>query len=68
MKRKLLLTLMACIGLLVYAGESDPFEASVRTAVERQLQQYPKSTLKDLYKNFFGHIFHIGKLSSSENL
>lgn len=64
MKRKLLLTLMACIGLLVYAGESDPFEASVRTAVERQLQQYPKSTLKDLYKNFFQDIY--GPVNSFE--
>ena len=62
MKRKLLLTLLACIGLLVYAGESDPFEASVRTAVERQLQQYPKSTLKDLYKNFFQDVYGPGHL------
>ncbi|MCC8095894.1 MAG: hypothetical protein LIP05_11390 [Tannerellaceae bacterium] len=39
-----------------------PFEDAVRTAVERQITTYPKSTLKDLYKNFFqdkygpGHI------------
>lgn len=39
-----------------------PFEDAVRAAVERQITTYPKSTLKDLYKNFFqdkygpGHI------------
>ncbi|MCD7976751.1 MAG: hypothetical protein LUG51_06200 [Tannerellaceae bacterium] len=52
--------------LLTVAGtvlaQTDSFDVAVRIAVERQMITYPKSTLKDLYKNFFqdkygpGHI------------
>jgi hypothetical protein len=45
-------------------GNRNTFEEAVKTAVNRQLETYPKSTLKDLYKNFFqdrfgpGHLVH----------
>lgn len=51
-------TLVALVGLLLAirplaARERKHFEQAVREAVERQMQTYPRSTLKDLYKNFF---------------
>ena len=45
------LFLLFCLCLL--ATEKKDFEKAVREAVSRQMQNYPKSTLKDLYKNFF---------------
>ncbi len=54
-----------CLMMVLLSGckqTNDPFETAVRASVERQMRQYPASTLKDLYKNFFqdkygpGHI------------
>lgn len=42
-------------------GKKD-FSVAVREAVNYQLQKYPKSTLKDLYKNFFQDKFGPGHL------
>ncbi|MCC8188686.1 MAG: hypothetical protein LIP08_14625 [Bacteroides sp.] len=48
----------------VRAQENKEFEQAVRMSVERAMQRYPKSTLKDLYKLFFqdrygpGHLIH----------
>lgn len=60
---KVLLTVCCLIVLIAGCKQTkDPFEIAVRASVEQQMQQYPKSTLKDLYKNFFqdrygpGHI------------
>jgi hypothetical protein len=39
-------------------------EDRIRTAVENQLSMYPKSTLQDLYKNFFQDYFGPGHLVS----
>ena len=36
----------------------------IRRAVERQLRMYPKSTLQDLYKNFFQDYFGPGHIVS----
>ena len=36
----------------------------IRTAVENQLRMYPKSTLQDLYKNFFQDYFGPGHIVS----
>lgn len=44
------------------AVEQQPFEQAVREAVERQMRLYPRSTLKDLYKNFFQDRFGPGHL------
>jgi len=40
------------------------FEQAVRNAVLRQVKTYPKSTLKDLYKNFFQDEFGPGHIVS----
>lgn len=45
------------------AGQKD-FDSAVREAVTRQMQTYPKSTLKDLYKNFFQDKFGPGHIIS----
>ena len=71
MKRNLLISFFCLLCLWVSAAEKVDFDKAVRTAVERQMQFYPKSTLKDLYKNFFqdkfgpGHI--IGDTAAAGN-
>ena len=63
------LFLLLCFSLS--AAEKPDFETAVRAAVSCQMQTYPKSTLKDLYKNFFqdkfgpGHI--IGDTAAAGN-
>lgn len=44
------------------ASQRKQFEQAVREAVERQMHTYPRSTLKDLYKNFFQDRFGPGHL------
>ena len=41
---------------------SDDFEKAVTIAIEKQMTQYPKSTMKDLYKHFFQDKFGPGHL------
>lgn len=64
MKRNLLIAFLSLLCLWASAAEKADFEKSVRTAVERQMQTYPKSTLKDLYKNFFQDKFGPGHIIS----
>lgn len=45
------LTLFLLFCLCLLATEKKDFEKAVREAVSRQMQNYPKSTLKDLYLN-----------------
>lgn len=65
------MTLFLLLCLSLSAAEKPDFDAAVRAAVSRQMQTYPKSTLKDLYKNFFqdkfgpGHI--IGDTAAAGN-
>ncbi|MDR2809765.1 MAG: hypothetical protein LBB84_04305 [Tannerellaceae bacterium] len=59
MKQLLNFTLLT--GLLLSCGNTD-FETQVRTAVDRQMETYPQSTLKDLYKNFFQDQFGPGHI------
>jgi hypothetical protein len=59
MKRILFLTLL---GWLSVGCRDASFDKAVRLAVERQMQTYPQSTLKDLYKNFFQDRFGPGHL------
>jgi hypothetical protein len=46
----------------VACSSQDTFETAVKAAVNRQMEAYPKSTLKDLYKNFFQDRFGPGHL------
>lgn len=65
------MTLFLLLCLSLSAAEKPDFEMAVRAAVSCQMQTYPKSTLKDLYKNFFqdkfgpGHI--IGDTAAAGN-
>ena len=65
------MTLFLLLCLSLSAAEKQDFDTVVRAAVSRQMQTYPKSTLKDLYKNFFqdkfgpGHI--IGDTAAAGN-
>lgn len=45
-----------------FAQKNYTFEDSVRQAVNRQLEEYPLSTLKDLYKSFFQDAYGPGHL------
>lgn len=58
----LLLSILLCTSL--QAVEKDVFNEAVRNAVARQMKVYPKSTLKDLYKNFFQDKFGPGHIIS----
>lgn len=58
------LTLFLLFCLCLSATEKKDFEKAVREAVSRQMQNYPKSTLKDLYKNFFQDKFGPGHIIS----
>lgn len=49
------------LSFLVFANDSNE---AIRKAVERQMSAYPKSTLKDLYKNFFQDRFGPGHILS----
>ena len=56
----LLLILSCCPNPI--AAQDCCFEQAVKTAVKRQMATYPKSTLKDLYKNFFQDKFGPGHI------
>lgn len=55
-------SLLLCVGAT--AAEKKDFKEAVRQAVTRQMETYPKSTLKDLYKNFFQDKFGPGHIIS----
>ena len=52
----------AAVALLACSDGTSQTEAAIRTAVERQLADYPHSTLRDLYKNFFQDRFGPGHI------
>ncbi|MDR1879546.1 MAG: hypothetical protein LBQ78_01260 [Tannerellaceae bacterium] len=56
----LLFLLFLCMAMA--CTEKNGFEAAVRMAVNKQMQTYPASTLKDLYKSFFQDKFGPGHL------
>lgn len=62
MRKNQILYLFLLICLTVQGADKKAFDRAVRSAVERQMQRYPKSTLKDLYKNFFQDKFGPGHL------
>lgn len=62
MKKQGLLSFFLLFCLVLHGSEKMDFDRAVRRAVERQMQRYPKSTLKDLYKNFFQDQYGPGHL------
>lgn len=61
--RKMLLSLLL-VALLLPAKAQLPNEEAVRSAVERQLACFPRSTLQDIYKSFFQDRFGPGHIVS----
>lgn len=61
--KNLLITLSALFSIVFSGTAQNPkFTAAVKAAVLRQMETYPRSTLKDLYKNFFQDKFGPGHL------
>lgn len=61
MVRRFSFLLVFALSILVSCSSS-PAEKKIREAVASQMQSYPESTLKDLYKNFFQDAFGPGHL------
>jgi len=51
-----------CLAGPAFAGKDADFEAKVRAAITRQMEKYPESTLRDIYKNFFQDRFGPGHM------
>ncbi|MBR4995117.1 MAG: hypothetical protein IKY82_03550 [Alistipes sp.] len=63
--RSYLYTIVAAgVALLFIAGckSANDTHADIRASVERQMEMYPKSTLRDLYKNYFQDFFGPGHI------
>jgi len=56
------LIILSVILLYVSCASDKSFDAGVRKAVETQMEKYPRSTLRDIYKNFFQDRFGPGHL------
>ena len=57
----ILLAVVAMV-LLLSCNRTNPLHAKIRQSVERQMELYPESTLRDLYKNFFQDRFGPGHI------
>lgn len=56
-----MLTVVICLSCIEASAQSFDREM-IRAAIVRQMESYPKSTLKDIYKNFFQDAFGPGHL------
>ena len=55
--------LLAVAAMTIFAcNKVNPTHEKIRQSVERQLELYPESTLRDLYKNFFQDRFGPGHI------
>lgn len=59
---KLLLSILLPLTGFAALGHEPDREKAIEDAVERQMKSYPRSTLRDLYKNFFQDRFGPGHL------
>lgn len=59
--RYILFAVVAMV-LLFSCNRTNPTHAKIRHSVERQMELYPESTLRDLYKNFFQDRFGPGHI------
>ena len=57
-----ILLAVAAMVLLFSCNWANPTHTKIRQSVERQLELYPESTLRDLYKNFFQDRFGPGHI------
>lgn len=60
MKKTAIFFITLLVTALAFAQKND--NELIRLAIQRQLQTYPKSTLQDLYKNFFQDSFGLEHL------
>lgn len=62
-------TYLTAVALLVVATActGDSTRERIRQSVERQMERYPHSTLRDLYKNYFQDRFGPGHIIADEN-
>lgn len=69
MIRRILVTIafMAALMACPSCSSEDPMTRQIKAAVSAQMKQYPESTLKDLYKNFFQDAFGPGHLMSTSS-
>ena len=60
--------LLAVTTMALFAcNKVNPTHEKIRQSVERQLELYPKSTLRDLYKNFFQDRFGPGHIIANNS-
>ena len=59
---KYIILVAVAVGAMLSCAKKNPTHAKIRHAVEQQLSQYPESTLRDLYKNFFQDRFGPGHI------
>lgn len=62
----ILLAVVAMV-LLLSCNRANPTHAKIRQSVERQMELYPESTLRDLYKNFFQDRFGPGHIIANNS-
>jgi len=62
MKYILLLFLSVTLVMESLAQENKNFENAVRQSIQHHMKEYPQSTLKDLYKNFFQDVYGPGHM------
>lgn len=64
MKTMVMILCMATLLSCVQRTEDRLFEEKVTTALKQQVERYPQSTIRDIYKNFFQDKFGPGHLLS----
>ncbi|HRW95473.1 MAG TPA: hypothetical protein P5167_06465, partial [Bacteroidales bacterium] len=64
MKTMVMILCMATLLSCVQRTEDRLFEQKVTTALKQQVERYPQSTIRDIYKNFFQDKFGPGHLLS----
>ena len=55
-----------CISIWTTSCQSDQTDKAIMQAVTYQMEMYPKSTLRDLYKNFFQDYFGPGHIIAND--
>ncbi|MBR5493498.1 MAG: hypothetical protein IKV77_10310 [Alistipes sp.] len=66
--KRYILFAVAAMVLLFSCNRANPTHTKIRQSVERQLELYPESTLRDLYKNFFQDRFGPGHIIADDTV
>lgn len=66
-KKAIISTLsLVAVSLAISCGRADNTDQKIRESIERHLSNYPQSTLRDIYKNFFQDNFGPGHIISNK--